>query len=112
MGVELLKKDWEKIKLHAVQTVGEKFKVNTGNIQDVLNIRGLELLNQAGIPWNSKAGIDFMKFVGGKAYDEFTYRGNKDRVVRDQENIQTAYKRYDAALKNDDKYKKRICFKR
>ena len=101
-----LKEDWEKIKLHAIQTVGERFEVTTENIQDVLNIRGLELLNQAGIPWNSKAGIDFMKFVGGKAYDEFTYRGNKDRVVRDQENIQTAYKRYDAALKNDDKYKK------
>ena len=104
--VELLKKDWEKIKLHAVQTVGEKFKVNTGNIQDVLNIRGLELLNQAGIPWNSKAGIDFMKFVGGKAHDEFTYRGNKDRVVRDQQNIQKAIERYGTALSSNDKYKK------
>ena len=104
--IELLKKDWEKIKLHAVQTVGEKFKVTTDNIQDVLNIRGLELLNQAGIPWNSKAGIDFMKFVGGKAHDEFTYRGNKDRVVRDQQNIQKALERYGTALSSGDKYKK------
>jgi len=102
----LLKEDWEKIKLHAVQTVGEKFKVTTENIQDVLNIRGLELLNQAGIPWNSKAGIDFMKFVGGKAHDEFTYRDRKDRVVRDQQNIQKAVERYGTALKSGDKYKK------
>lgn len=102
----LLKEDWEKIKLHAIQTVGEKFKVTTDNIQDVLNIRGLELLNQAGIPWNSKAGIDFMKFVGGKAHDEFTYRDNKDRVVRDQKNIQKALERYGTALKSGDKYKK------
>jgi len=102
----LLKEDWEKIKIHAVQTVGERFKVTTENIQDVLNIRGLELLNQAGIPWNSKAGIDFMKFVGGKAHDEFTYRDKKDRVVRDQKNIQKALERYDTALKSGDKYKK------
>ena len=102
----LLKEDWEKIKLHAIQTVGEKFKVTTDNIQDVLNIRGLELLNQAGIPWNSKAGIDFMKFVGGKAHDEFTYRDRKDRVVRDQQNIQKALERYGTALKSGDKYKK------
>ena len=104
--IALLKEDWEKIKIHAVQTVGERFKVTTENIQDVLNIRGLELLNQAGIPWNSKAGIDFMKFVGGKAHDEFTYRDNKNRVVRDQQNIQKALERYGTALKNGDKYKK------
>ena len=103
--VEKFKDSWEQIAYQTLSTVGEKVDITKDNVSDIYIIRGLEILNKAGIPWSSKAGMDFMTFVQGKAVDETYKRTKEDNHRTGEENIKVASERVKTAFKSGDKYK-------
>ena len=103
--VEKFKDSWEQIAYQTLSTVGEKVDITKDNVSDIYIIRGLEILNKAGIPWSSKAGMDFMTFVQGKAIDETYKRTQEDNQRIGEENIKVVSERVKTALKSGDKYK-------
>tara|TARA_Y100001963_G_scaffold41837_1_gene58656 strand:+ start:1343 stop:3883 length:2541 start_codon:yes stop_codon:yes gene_type:complete len=103
--VEKFKDSWEQIEYKTLSTVGEKVNIDKDNVSDILIIRGLEILNKAGIPWNSKAGMDFMTFVQGKAIDKTNQKTKQYNFEKHKENVESASERVETAWKSGDKYK-------
>jgi len=105
--IEIFKERWSDVQQDAIQTVGtrEGFTVDEDNIDDILSIRAIELLNEAGIPLRSRASINFMKFVNGKSLDERTKIVNDKKVIRDTENINAAAEDFKSSISKKEKLK-------
>ena len=105
--IEIFKERWSGIQQDAIQTVGlrEGFTVDEDNIDDILSIRAIELLNEAGIPLRSRASINFMKFVNGKSLDERTKIVTDKKVIRDTGNINAAADEFKSSISKKEKLK-------
>ena len=105
--IQIFKDKWDGIQQEAIKTVGlrEGFEVNEDNIDDILLYRGIELLNEAGIPLRSRASINFVKFIKSKAFDKRELIVGGKKQVRDTENINKASEDLKNAIAEKDKIK-------
>ena len=86
--VEDLKEKYDLIEESVFQSLREKkVEITKDNVKEVIEIRGLEVLAAENIPWDSRAGRDFMKFIRGKAIDKQILYTNRHDVQEDTENI-------------------------
>ena len=86
--IEDLKEKYELIKESAFQSIKERnIEITKDNVKEIIEIRGLEVLQAENIPWDSRAGRDFMKFIRGKAIDNQILYTNRHDVQEDTENI-------------------------
>ena len=88
LGVAKLKEDapiWEGSLKKAIEEQGEK--ITKDNVNNIYEIQGLKLLQNYGIPLNSKAAYDFMKFVRKKGMEQVAYKTGLHNQAEDQNNI-------------------------
>jgi len=102
LAIAKLKEDapiWEGSLKKAIEEQGEK--ITKDNVNNIYEIQGLKLLQNYGVPLESKAAYDFMKFVRKKGMEQVAYKTGLHNEAEDQNNINKSIQ-YLKAAKNEN----------